>query len=57
MYVWYGTNEFNFETLINPPKFEPTLCAKCKQQIHLGTESHTLSGGDYYCERCFAVVR
>jgi hypothetical protein len=57
MYVWYGTNEFNFETLRNPPHFKPTLCAKCKQQIHLGTESHTRSGGDYYCERCVAIVR
>jgi hypothetical protein len=23
MYVWYGTNEYNFEKLRNPPKFKP----------------------------------
>src|SRR3990172_1895602 len=24
IYVWYGTNEYNFEKLKNPPSFEPT---------------------------------
>ena len=25
MYVYYGTNEYNFETLPNPPEYEPAL--------------------------------
>ncbi len=28
-YVNYGTNEYNFRKLPNPPEFEPTRCAKC----------------------------
>ena len=35
MYVWYGTNEYNFERLPNPPGFEPTYCAKCKEKSSL----------------------
>jgi len=26
MYVYYGTNEYNFEKLENPPDYEPTKC-------------------------------
>jgi len=25
MYVWYGTNDYNFVVLENPPHYEPTL--------------------------------
>ncbi len=25
MYVYYGTNEYNFEVLENPPEYEPTF--------------------------------
>ena len=28
MYVYYGTNEYNFEILKNPPSYEPTRCSK-----------------------------
>jgi predicted RNA-binding Zn-ribbon protein involved in translation (DUF1610 family) len=53
MYVWYGTNEFNFEKLENPPAFEPTHCAKCGRVIHLGTDGYTRHpDGTYSCERC-----
>ena len=27
MYVHFGTNEYNFETLPDPPAYEPTHCA------------------------------
>jgi len=30
MYVYYGTNEYNFEKLAKPPKYDPTRCAGCK---------------------------
>lgn len=29
MYVYYGTNEYNFEKLNNPPKYKPKRCKKC----------------------------
>lgn len=52
MYVWYGTNEYNFEKLANPPTFEPTHCGDCGRVIHLGTDGCMYSGGKYYCEGC-----
>jgi hypothetical protein len=52
MYVWYGTNEYNFEKLENPPAFEPTHCGNCGRVVHLGTDGYMYSGGKYYCERC-----
>jgi len=36
MYVWYGTNEYNFKKLPNPPAYEPTHCADCGRVIRLG---------------------
>lgn len=53
MYVWYGTNEYNFEKLENPPKFEPTHCDTCGRVIHLGTDGYIIHpNGKYSCERC-----
>ncbi|MDE3091561.1 MAG: hypothetical protein KGJ80_19500 [Chloroflexota bacterium] len=52
MYVWYGTNEYNFEKLENPPKFEPTHCGDCGRVIRLGTDGYMMSGEKYYCGRC-----
>ena len=52
MYVWYGTNEYNFEKLDNPPTYEPTRCALCGKVIRLGTDGYTQSGDEYRCERC-----
>jgi len=52
MYVYYGTNEFNFEKLPNPPAYEPTLCSKCGAVIKLGTDGYTISGCEYWCEKC-----
>jgi len=54
MYVWYGTNEFNFEELPNPPSFEPTHCAGCGAVIRLGTEGYMYGAGGYRCEACAA---
>jgi len=45
IYVYHGTNEFNFEKLANPPAYEPTRCARCNRVINLAQEGHTLSGG------------
>lgn len=52
-YVWYGTNEYNFEKLSDPPKFEPTYCAWCNILIKRGEESYTqLPNGGFLCETC-----
>jgi hypothetical protein len=52
MYVWFGTNEHNFEKLPNPPSYKPTKCSGCGRVIRLGTETHTVSGEKYFCEQC-----
>jgi hypothetical protein len=52
MYVYYETNEFNFDKLQNPPAYKPTLCSKCGVTIKLGTDGHTISGKEYWCEEC-----
>lgn len=54
MYVYYGTNEYNFELLPNPPAYEPTTCAACGRAIALGTEGHSVLGDKYWCDRCTA---
>jgi hypothetical protein len=52
MYVWYGTNEYNFVKLQNPPKYEPTRCAKCKRVIKLGEDGYSIKEMKYYCMNC-----
>jgi len=52
MYVWYGTNEYNFEKLQNPPSFKPTLCARCGKRINLGEDGYSIHGDRYTCEEC-----
>ncbi len=53
LYVYYGTNEYNFEKLQNPPAYEPTRCAQCGRKISLGREGYSIMpGGDYICEMC-----
>lgn len=52
MYVWYGTNEYNFETLTNPPDYDPTYCEKCKKRINLGEDGYSVKNMKYYCEKC-----
>ena len=53
IYVWYGTNQWNFVKLENPPSFRPTLCSTCGQRIRLGTDGYSaLPDGRKLCERC-----
>ena len=52
MYVYYGTNEYNFEKLANPPAYEPTRCKQCGTVIHLGEGGYSIKGGDYFCGSC-----
>jgi len=53
MYVWYGTNEYNFVKLENPPSYEPTLCAGCEVVIRLGEDGYSITPDkEYFCEEC-----
>jgi hypothetical protein len=52
MYVWYGTNEYNFEKLPNPPAYEPTRCSKCGAVIVLADGGYSQRGSEYHCFRC-----
>lgn len=56
MVAWYGTNEFNFEKRANPPAFEPTLCARYKSRINLGTDGYTINDNGYWCARCAPML-
>ena len=53
MYVYFGTNEYNFEKLPNPPKFKPTHCSKCNRVISLSQDGYVIEpGGKYVCMEC-----
>lgn len=57
MYVYYGTNEYNFVKLENPPRYEPTLCKTCGKVIRLAEDAYTMKGKGHYCARCSPVLR
>jgi len=57
IYVWYGTNEYNFEVLENPPHYEPTHCDQCGVVIKLGTDGHSIGPSGTLCERCTDLDR
>jgi hypothetical protein len=52
MYVWYATNDYNFEKLENPPTFEPTHCSECGKVIRLGKEGFSQLGDKYTYNKC-----
>jgi hypothetical protein len=52
MYVYYGTNKYNFEALKNPPAFEPTHCSKCGAVISFSRDAYTRSAGEFWCALC-----
>lgn len=56
MVVWYGTNEYNFEKLPNPPSYKPTKCSQCGIVIALGEDAYSIrpgkAGREYWCEEC-----
>ena len=55
MYVDYGTNEYNFEVLENPPPYEPTHCQACGRVIVLADGGYSWSAGSYLCGPCTAA--
>lgn len=52
MVVWYGTNEYNFEKLPDPPAYEPTKCSGCGVIIKLGTDGYSQLRDDHFCSAC-----
>jgi hypothetical protein len=52
IYVWYGTNKFNFVKLDKLPKYELTVCCRCKSRIKLGEEGFLNYRNRYYCSSC-----
>lgn len=52
LYVHYGTNEYNFTKLQNPPSYEPTKCNGCGIVISLAEDGYSIQGSHYWCERC-----
>jgi hypothetical protein len=54
MVGWYGTNEYNFEKMPDPPSCKPTKCSRCGTVIKLGTDAYTRSADEYWCEICAA---
>lgn len=52
IYVYYGTNGYNFEKLSDPPAYEPTKCARCGKVINLGEDGYSMKGKEYLCEVC-----
>lgn len=52
MYVEYGTNEYNFEKLKNPPKFKPTYCSRCGVRIILSEGGYSHGSEGYLCGSC-----
>lgn len=55
MYVYFGTNEYNFEKLENPPAYEPTTCRRCARVISLSEDGYVMNGEGYLCLACSAA--
>ena len=54
MYVYFGTNDYNFEKLENPPVFEPTHCDGCGAVIRLAEDGYSQGSKGILCHSCSA---
>ena len=52
MYVYYGTNEYNFKVLPDPPKYEPTKCAVCGKIIEKNMGGYSEGPDGAFCAAC-----
>ena len=53
-HIYFGTNEYNFEKLLNPPAYEPTHCGGCGRVIVLSEDAHSRNpDGSYDCDGCW----
>ena len=55
-FVNCGTSEYNFRKLANPPKFEPTRCAKCDGIIDRSLGGYSTTGDKFYCGKCIPLI-
>jgi hypothetical protein len=51
-YVNYGTNEYNFRKLANPPTYEPTRCSNCNSIIVRAEGGYSSLGDKFFCNKC-----
>jgi hypothetical protein len=54
-YVEMRTNEYNFVKLKNPPKFEPTRCAKCNKIIIRADGGYAMTNEGFLCMNCSGI--
>jgi len=52
IYVYYGTNEYNFVKLEDPPHYEPTRCIRCNEIIRLGEDGYAITSEGHICLDC-----
>lgn len=52
MYIYYGTNEYNFVKLKDLPEYEPTRCTSCNDIIVLAEGGYSQSSEGYFCLEC-----
>ena len=52
IYVGYGTNEYNFEKLPDPPAYKPTCCDGCGAVIHLNEGGYSQGSKGMLCAKC-----
>ena len=55
IYVYYGTNEYNFDVLENPPDYGPTKCHRCGAIIVLADGGYSQWSEGYRCGTCMAA--
>ena len=53
MYVYYGTNDYNFEKLVDVPTYKPTRCARCDAIIKLAEDYHVETTDGCFCGLCY----
>ena len=51
-YVNYGTNEYNFKKLSNPPSFESTRCYMCNTVINRMIDEYVMTKDGFCCSSC-----
>ena len=56
LYVYFGTNDYNFEKLKDPPAFEPTHCTGCGTVINLATDGYSMGANGIHCQACSASL-
>ena len=50
--AWYGTNDYNFTKLQDPPTFEPAHCGGCGAVISLAMNGYSQGPEGILCDPC-----